>query len=332
MEPKLLKDQDLWYDFAVLKYSDKKGTIFCSKVSEKSTLDTLLELRDKAHVNTIPQHNNTSLPRFENMQIIVTCNGQQQINTMEGEGNCGSVCDCITFTERLDGTTTYKGLCQSSSVIGKVYTENAGSIDFDILSVLANYVEREKDQLPEEAKSKKMFPRPILKVNFTPPLNTLGANDSPMLVSRLDVLEYITGTPLSDVFLLDIKPVIRSLLDQVHILHSAGVVHNDIAARNIIVTPDHQIRLIDFGESFTRDYCASAQCNSLEASFEYCTNYDFRNIVRLLREYTTFDGIDDIDGVSPIDYLEMAFGYRPPIITADHIITLLDDPRLHMRY
>lgn len=52
------------------------------------------------------------------------------------------------------------------------------------------------------------------------------------------------GEPVSDDEWEELEPILRSW---VRILHSRGVHHHDIAARNVLRSPDGKLTLIDFG-------------------------------------------------------------------------------------
>ncbi len=74
------------------------------------------------------------------------------------------------------------------------------------------------------------------------------------------VMELVPGRPLSDLIRETggLPPErVRSLLDQaavaLSVAHGAGVVHRDIKPGNIMVTPDGQAKLTDFGISRTGD-------------------------------------------------------------------------------
>lgn len=227
--------------------------------------------------------------------------------------------DPLQIIQRLpsDNILVYKGIYGDREVVIKMYTEEDEEFnDFDILSKL---------------ESLKAFPRPIMKLYPNPPLEIQNGINDISVITRVEVLEYIPGHALSDVFVTDIKPVIRGILNQVKLLHKADVVHNDIAARNIIITPDHQIRLIDFGEAFSiskdapdwRDRLGFGDFVKSRVRRDP-TFLDFQNIFAILDNYLK------VGTFSARQYLESLLGCFPRTITVDHITLLLDDPRLEM--
>lgn len=65
-------------------------------------------------------------------------------------------------------------------------------------------------------------------------------------------LEYLTGTTLYDKYIYDIstkKRVITAIQAGIKCMWKAGVIHNDLHAKNIMVTRDNRVKLIDFGAS-----------------------------------------------------------------------------------
>ena len=75
-------------------------------------------------------------------------------------------------------------------------------------------------------------------------------------VGAILVLEFIEATPLySDTKFYrgfkDVRKAISQLLDQVKYIHSKRIVHHDLADRNILITPEQDVIIIDFGISFS---------------------------------------------------------------------------------
>lgn len=194
-----------------------------------------------------------------------------------------------------DNTVVYKGLYQNREVVVKMYTaQEANSDELHILSLLT---------------STNSFPRPIMRLYLDPPLRIQED------ITRVEVLEYIQGFPLDDVFVVDIRPVIRGVLSQIEQLQNAKIVHSDVHSKNIIITPDSKVRLIDFGLSFN---IPSGRKKSVESS-----DRDFLYLLGLLDNYVK------IGALSVYEYLEH-LGYSQDVITAEHIRTLLEDPNLEM--
>lgn len=68
-------------------------------------------------------------------------------------------------------------------------------------------------------------------------------------------MEYVDGVTMGDREferpLEEIVPMFMKVAEGLHAMHQAGFVHADLKPTNIIVTPDEQVKLIDFGQSHT---------------------------------------------------------------------------------
>ena len=95
-------------------------------------------------------------------------------------------------------------------------------------------------------------------------LSTVGA--LPSVVSVRDsfeangtayiVMEYVDGVPLHEVVKQngripwqELEPMLSPLMRDLDILHRAGVIHRDISPDNLIFTPEHTLKLLDFGSA-----------------------------------------------------------------------------------
>ncbi len=67
--------------------------------------------------------------------------------------------------------------------------------------------------------------------------------------------EVIDNAPLPRPRLVDLADQLATALDGVH---AAGVVHGDLGARNVLVSPDDEVTLIDFGQGHRSDVTARA--------------------------------------------------------------------------
>ena len=83
-------------------------------------------------------------------------------------------------------------------------------------------------------------------------------------------MEYIEGTSLSDIIKekrLDAKEVVEfgvQIAETLEYAHQKGVIHRDIKPSNIIVQPDGQIKITDFGIAHIEDSNASIQTQAGE--------------------------------------------------------------------
>lgn len=103
------------------------------------------------------------------------------------------------------------------------------------------------------------------KTRFLDEARTLKSlSDLPYIVNAFDffeanntaylVMEYLEGSSLKEAVLKNGKfPAqkflrqIRPLMEDIHKMHGRGMIHRDIAPDNIILMPDGQMKLIDFG-------------------------------------------------------------------------------------
>src|SRR4051812_38269115 len=83
---------------------------------------------------------------------------------------------------------------------------------------------------------------------------SLGAADGSGIPRPFLVMEFVEGQPLS-ALLRDARPldpgVVRDLMtqtaDALGAAHRAGIVHRDVKPANLIITPDRQVKITDFG-------------------------------------------------------------------------------------
>ncbi len=70
------------------------------------------------------------------------------------------------------------------------------------------------------------------------------------------VMEYVDGSPLHSIVsknghftATELLPLLPELLNDLGILHKAGIIHRDISPDNLILTPDGKLKLLDFGSA-----------------------------------------------------------------------------------
>jgi eukaryotic-like serine/threonine-protein kinase len=88
------------------------------------------------------------------------------------------------------------------------------------------------------------------------------------------VMEYVEGVDLgtrlkSGITLDQSLDVARQILQALDYAHCHGIVHRDIKPSNVMVTPDHQIKLLDFGLALSGPDTRLTQAGSLVGSMHY---------------------------------------------------------------
>ena len=71
-------------------------------------------------------------------------------------------------------------------------------------------------------------------------------------------LEYIEGEQLQKIDVLELNTIekvkiIEQLISAIQVAHENNIIHRDINPKNIMITPDKQVKLIDFGISKIKD-------------------------------------------------------------------------------
>jgi serine/threonine-protein kinase len=99
--------------------------------------------------------------------------------------------------------------------------------------------------------------------------------------------EYIEGSLLSEImldhhFAKDRKiAIMRDLIKAVEIMHSLGIVHQDLKPNNIIITEDDKVKLIDFGIAARvgaeKPFCAGNYhyASPVQLSFEGVVDFNY---------------------------------------------------------
>jgi len=93
------------------------------------------------------------------------------------------------------------------------------------------------------------------------------------------VLEYVKGKSLGAIIdekqdempMHDVVSIIEALTNALFHAHSTGIIHRDIQPNNIILTPDNNIKLLDFGIAQQEDEHIHTQTGTIMGTFVYCS-------------------------------------------------------------
>jgi serine/threonine protein kinase len=104
---------------------------------------------------------------------------------------------------------------------------------------------------------------PEVRERFAAEASVLARLSHPNIVTLYDyieepdalylVMEYVEGKPLSEILkagplpLESIRKYFHQILDAFAYAHSKGIIHRDIKPSNIIITPEGQVKILDFG-------------------------------------------------------------------------------------
>ncbi|MUK89313.1 protein kinase [Ornithinibacillus sp. L9] len=84
-------------------------------------------------------------------------------------------------------------------------------------------------------------------------------------------LEYIEGETLKNIDVMDLNNpqkfnIIQQLINAVQVAHENSIIHRDINPKNIMITQDYQVKLIDFGISKIKDMV------NTDTTYQFATN------------------------------------------------------------
>src|SRR3954447_23097694 len=95
-----------------------------------------------------------------------------------------------------------------------------------------------------------------------------GAGDRPYIV-----MEWVPGEDLGSRIArnaeVDVERLAKELLRAVGHIHSAGILHRDIKPQNILIAPDGNTKLIDFGIALPRDATSLTQTGMILGTERY---------------------------------------------------------------
>lgn len=139
----------------------------------------------------------------------------------------------------------FRAKCGLKTVIVKVFHGRPfGSTEFEILQYLQ-----------EESATPEMFPQPYMKILNPVPNSLLPTlcNIRIKNVWQILIYEYIEGKCIQGRSWNNTENLVlhNSISRQLYELHSLALVHNDVAARNIIKDPEGNYYLIDYGNAYS---------------------------------------------------------------------------------
>lgn len=109
-----------------------------------------------------------------------------------------------------------------------------------------------------------LFPKPYISLDFKNNANFIIANNKIKKlekiqdVHRINIYEYIKGTRIFHSHIpakkyMEMKYKHDEIFDQINELHRLNIIYGDIHLRNIILTPNNQLRLIDYDRCYVTE-------------------------------------------------------------------------------
>ncbi len=197
----------------------------------------------------------------------------------EGErcSHCGKTQNYISKISHLPLGTTLRNDEGKEYLIGAALGQGGFGITYTALSMKDNQLVAIKECFPHiwvERMDKTVVAKPGQEKNFAYSLERFvkeaamlaGIKQLPSVVKILDrfqgngtayfVMEYVEGKSLKQIIkeqgkipAEDFLPMLPKLLDDLEVLHSVQIFHRDISPDNIILMPNGQLKLLDFGSA-----------------------------------------------------------------------------------
>jgi serine/threonine protein kinase len=146
--------------------------------------------------------------------------------------------------------------------MGEVYRARDTNLDRDVaLKILPELFAQDVERLERfqrEAKALAAMNHPHIAQVFG--LETVKAGGPEgQAAGRAIVMEFVAGQSLeaaigtAGIPLADALPIARQIADALEAAHERGIIHRDLKPANIMLTPDGQVKVLDFGLAKAND-------------------------------------------------------------------------------